>query len=91
MTDEYPLDPMIRACLAGGIVLRRPDRGPGVRWLQQALVDLGYDLPAHGVDGIFGPETAAAVVAFKVDNGIEPPDPVVGVHAAQVLAELLSY
>jgi len=41
-----------------------------VETLQIGLILLGYDLPQHGVDGLFGPETAAAVSKFKSDNDI---------------------
>jgi len=41
-----------------------------VESLQIGLILLGYDLPQHGVDGLFGPETAAAVSKFKSDNEI---------------------
>ena len=33
--------------------------------IQAALVFLGYQLPKYGVDGLFGPETAAAIEQFK--------------------------
>jgi peptidoglycan hydrolase-like protein with peptidoglycan-binding domain len=32
--------------------------------MQIGLIILGYDLPVHGVDGLFGPETARAVTKF---------------------------
>lgn len=35
-----------------------------VESLQIGLMLLGYELPRHGVDGLFGPETAAAVTKF---------------------------
>ena len=41
-----------------------------VELTQMALVLLGYDLPRHGVDGLFGPETADAVRKYKTDNNI---------------------
>lgn len=41
-----------------------------VESLQIGLILLGYDLPQHGVDGLFGPETATAVSKFKNDNEI---------------------
>ena len=33
--------------------------------IQLALSFLGYGLPKYGVDGLFGPETAAAILAFN--------------------------
>ena len=41
-----------------------------VELIQIALVLLGYELPKQGVDGLFGPETAAAVRKYKSDNNI---------------------
>jgi peptidoglycan hydrolase-like protein with peptidoglycan-binding domain len=50
-----------------------------VRKLQLALQDLGYYLSLiNPVDGIFGPQTGEAVVAFKHDHGLQPADPVIG-------------
>lgn len=46
-------------------------RGPAVRDIQQVLLKLGYTLPKHGADGIRGPETVKAVMAFQKDNGLE--------------------
>jgi len=40
----------------------------GVEAMQVALLLLGYELPRFGVDGLFGPETAAAVRQFIVSN-----------------------
>ncbi len=42
----------------------------GVETMQIGLLLLGYELPVHGVDGLFGPETAEAVKKFKTDNSI---------------------
>lgn len=41
-----------------------------VELIQIGLILLGYELPKHGVDGLFGPETADAVREFKKDNNI---------------------
>ena len=35
--------------------------------LQQELLDLGYELPKYGVDGIMGPETKNAMISRDVD------------------------
>jgi murein DD-endopeptidase MepM/ murein hydrolase activator NlpD len=51
---------------SGGITYQKE-----VESLQIGLMLLGYDLPRFGVDGLFGPETAAAVTKFtneKVTN-----------------------
>lgn len=39
-----------------------------VESMQIGLTLLGYDLPRHGVDGLFGPETGNAVSRFISDN-----------------------
>lgn len=36
--------------------------------IQVALSFLGYPLEKHGIDGFFGPETAAAIVKFNEDT-----------------------
>jgi peptidoglycan hydrolase-like protein with peptidoglycan-binding domain len=41
-----------------------------VESMQIGLKLLGYDLPRHGVDGLFGPETAMAVKQFNQSNNI---------------------
>lgn len=41
-----------------------------VETMQMGLVLLGYELPKHGIDGLFGPETAAAVKKFT-DEKVE--------------------
>jgi conjugal transfer mating pair stabilization protein TraG len=43
-------------------------QGPAVADVQKVLVALGYPLPDHGVDGIRGPETVAAIKQFQQDN-----------------------
>ena len=39
-----------------------------VESMQIGLTLLGYTLPEHGIDGLFGPETASAVSKFTKDN-----------------------
>jgi hypothetical protein len=50
-------------------VLRQGDEGAAVTYLQQRLADLHYDL--DGVDGMFGPSTHHAVVAFQKVHGMK--------------------
>lgn len=61
--------------LRGGLVnsgLPTIRRGSSQKWLneklQTRLVELGY--PIGAIDGVFGPQTLAAVVTFQDDNGL---------------------
>ena len=38
-----------------------------VETMQIGLILLGFQLPSHGVDGLYGPETAGAVSSFKTN------------------------
>ena len=65
-----------------GMALRRGSRGHMVMMLQQSLQMHGY---YHGaVDGIFGPMTEAAVIAFQSHHGLVP-DGIVGPRTAAAL------
>ena len=60
------------AAAAGShITIRSGSVGAEVVAAQQMLMALGYALPKYGADGEFGPETAAAVKAFQVAQGLE--------------------
>lgn len=50
--------------------LQRGSRGEEVKKMQEMLIALGYDLDKYGADGIFGPETQAALKEFERDTGI---------------------
>lgn len=70
----------------GAVVAPEPalsigDRGPEVRHLQERLNFFGAEL---NVDGIFGPTTHAAVIAFQAEKGLTP-DGVVGPNTAAAL------
>lgn len=56
--------------------------GPLVKTVQRALKALGYS--PGPIDGIYGPQTVAAVRAFQVDKGLVP-DGEVGPKTAQAL------
>lgn len=58
-------------------VLAIGSRGPSVRHLQELLKNAGYD--PGTVDGIFGPKTQAAVMAFQRDSHIAV-DGIVGIR-----------
>jgi hypothetical protein len=48
--------------------IRRGDRGPDVRHLQQLLLAAGYS--PGPLDGVWGPRTEAALVAFQGERGL---------------------
>jgi peptidoglycan hydrolase-like protein with peptidoglycan-binding domain len=59
--------------------------GPAIAKVQQALIDIGYPMPAFGADGNFGVETGTAVATFKQDWHLVPDDPVVGPQTMEAL------
>jgi Putative peptidoglycan binding domain len=54
---------------AGEKVLRLGDRGDEVKKLQARLVEHGYPV---AMDGVFGPKTGRALVAFQKFKGLRP-------------------
>lgn len=65
LSPRFRPNAALRAVRRGHRVLRAGDRGVAVRLVQEALLDLGYPLPAFGADGDFGAETVSAVRAFQ--------------------------
>lgn len=63
-------NPRFENVLNNRAVIEIGDRGPEVRRIQQLLIDLGFNLSAHGADGKFGTETANAVKAFQFAHGL---------------------
>ena len=66
----------LRSASENKVLLRQGARGEGVAILQQALIDLGFDMPnsTHQCttlpDGIFGSETTLTVKSFQRKNGL---------------------
>lgn len=58
-------------------VLAKGDEGAEVKWLQEALIKLKYDLGKWGADSDFGSATQKAVKKFQKDSGLTQ-DGVVG-------------
>lgn len=63
-------DNSLTSIFEGTTTIKEGDRGINVTKLQQALVDMGYELPIYDVDGIFETETLAALKKFQADSGI---------------------
>lgn len=72
----FPRQTTIMQMFAGTATLRRgSSQRATIGLIQQALVDLGYDLGAYGpnsdgVDRVFGPVTEQAVIAFQTDESV---------------------
>ena len=67
---EEPPAPAPALELAGDARLEVGSEGEEVRTLQEILERLGFD--PEGIDGIFGPNTRDALVAFQRDRGLAP-------------------
>lgn len=50
--------------------IKRGSKGDDVKYAQQKLISLGYDLGSYGADGSFGAKTEAAVKAFQKSKGL---------------------
>jgi peptidoglycan hydrolase-like protein with peptidoglycan-binding domain len=55
---------------AGKGVLSAADNGPAMKAVQQALIDLGFEMIQHERDGRFGGETKEAIRLFRDRRGI---------------------
>lgn len=51
-------------------LLKKGDKGPAVKALQQKLIKTGYKLPKYGADSDFGEETDHAVREFQQDHDL---------------------
>jgi hypothetical protein len=80
-------DPVLEAVRDGDRLLTMGDESRAVTRIQHALVDAGHYLSSHGVDGKYGPETAAAVRAFQREKSSLSTDGVVGPNTLRALDE----
>lgn len=72
-----------------GSWLKKGDRGPGVRRLQELLLTCKFELPKWGVDGGFGDETEAAVKKAQAHLGLVV-DGIAGKKTLTALHDMLS-
>ena len=77
-------DPILEGVFDNERVLKSGSTGPAVIQIQHALTDLGIRMPKHGIDGIFGPETAGQVKTFQKSAGLTD-DGVVGPKTIEAL------
>jgi peptidoglycan hydrolase-like protein with peptidoglycan-binding domain len=69
-SPRFAGDETLEACYEDRARLDVGARGDSVEAVQQALIDLGYDLGPSGADRAYGPKTAAAVRAFKAREAL---------------------
>jgi len=50
--------------------IRKGSKGEEVKYCQEILESLGYDIGSSGADGKFGTKTKEAVIAFQRDHGL---------------------
>lgn len=63
-------DSTLDSVMDGRSVLRQGAQGEHVRKVQQALIDLGFDIPTNGASGTYDRETALAVERFQRETGL---------------------
>ena len=61
-------EPRLEAAFDNETVIAVGSCGDHVRIIQEALLDLGFDLPKFGADCVFGSETQKAVADFQTQN-----------------------
>lgn len=69
-SPRFAGDVVLEACHQDKARLAQGAKSDSVRKIQQALVDLDFDLGPSGVDADYGPRTAAAVRAFKAREAL---------------------
>ncbi|GAB6266029.1 MAG: hypothetical protein STSR0001_14750 [Methanothrix sp.] len=69
-SPRFAGDLKLEACYDDEARLTKGDQGDSVARVQQALIDLGYDLGPAGADGIYGDLTWNAVKQFKADQSL---------------------
>jgi len=66
--------------------LRKGDKGPEVKAMQEALVKAGWSFPKYGCDGDFGSETETNVKGFQRTEGL----PVTGIYDSATRTALMT-
>lgn len=69
-SPRFAGEPVLEACYDDEARLTKGATGPAVVKIQQALVDLGYNLGPRGTDGIYGTYTWNAVKQFKKNESL---------------------
>jgi peptidoglycan hydrolase-like protein with peptidoglycan-binding domain len=69
----------------GNAALTEGSRGDHVKKVQEALIDLGFDIPTHGASGTYDAETKLAVQRFQREVGL-PTDGSIGGETLGALA-----
>lgn len=92
ISPRFAGDNQLELCYDNLLEFNIGSTGGAVRKIQQALIDLGYDLSEFGADSHYGSETADAVREFQRDFGMndEQIDGIVGENTLSRLDTRLS-
>jgi len=92
-TQTTPSQTMsLTECDPNGPLLKKGSKGANVKFLQNLLIKLGYDLSPYGADADFGSTTEKAVIKFQQDNSpnVDGVDGKVGPNTWKVLCGLVT-
>src|SRR6185312_16261087 len=86
-SKEFSGDLELEAAFDGELVLKKGREGSGVKKIQTALIELGFQLPQFGIDGKYGDETSEAVKKYQGSKKLKP-DEIDGRVGKQTIALL---
>lgn len=85
--ERFAGDDRLARVAAGNATLRPGATGESVQRVQNALIDLGFDIPSNGASGTYDSETSMAVRRFQRERGLQV-DGVVGKNTLSSLNEV---
>ncbi|MEQ8277899.1 MAG: peptidoglycan-binding protein [Deltaproteobacteria bacterium] len=85
--ERFAGDAQLERVAEGRLALRPGASGEHVEKVQNALIDLGFDIPTNGASGTYDSETAMAVRRFQRERGLDV-DGVVGKNTLASLNEV---
>lgn len=93
-SDALKASPRLQQAFDNSPLLFKGETSDGVKTLQWALRDLGYQLPISfattgDADGMFGSETRAVVLQFQIDQPLVDKDGIVGHETLGAMDRLL--
>lgn len=84
VTDEVYIDDILDN-MDNSELISVGSKGDSVKEIQEILLELDYELPEYGADGVFGRETKDAVKEFQKDEGLSLIDGIVGIETSTAM------